>query len=82
VAGPDFFFGGFTRDQDGVDTVYFETDGGVTSFPPLVGAGDSVSYVLPLTTNGQNGQTITLRIFGTDLLGVRGDTATRHITVQ
>ena len=71
-----------TRDSNGVDTVYFETEGGVTSFPPLVGGADSVRYVLPLTTNGQEGQTITLRIFGTDVFGVRGDTAIRHITVQ
>lgn len=81
-AGPGFEAAGYTRDSNGVDTVYFETEGGVTSFPPLVGGGDSVRYVLPLTTNGQEGQMITLRIFGTDVFGVRGDTAIRHITVQ
>jgi hypothetical protein len=81
-AGPSFVATGYTRDSDGVDTVYFETEGGVTSFPPLLGDHDSMGYSLPLTTDGQAGQTITLRVFGTDLRGVRGDTAIRLISVQ
>jgi hypothetical protein len=82
TAGPGFIVTGFTRDPDGVDTVYFETEGGVTTFPPFVHGDDSVRFALPLTTSGQSGQTITLRVFGTDRLGNRGDTATRQITVQ
>jgi hypothetical protein len=54
----------------------------VTSFPPFVGRDDSVRLALPLTRSGQSDQTITLRVFGTDRLGNRGDTATRQITVQ
>jgi hypothetical protein len=82
TAGPGFIVAGYTRDPDLIDTIYFETEGGVTSFPPFVGGDDSVRFALPLTTAGQSGQTITLRVFGTDLLGNRGDTATRQITVQ
>lgn len=81
-AGPGFFVTGFTRDGDGVDTVYFETEGGVSQFPPFTGGGDSVRFALPLTTLGQSGQTIVVRVFGTDRLGQRGDTATRQVAVQ
>lgn len=82
AAGPGFIVAGFTRDPDRIDTIYFETEGGVTNFPPFVNGDDSVRFALPLTTAGQNGQTITLRVFGTDRLGNRGDTATRQITVE
>ena len=82
TAGPQFQVTGFTRDADRVDTIYFETEGGISSFSPFVSGDDSVRFGLPLTTLGQSGQTITVRIFGTDLLGNRGDTAIRRITVQ
>jgi len=82
TAGPGFIVTGFTRDPDWIDTVYFETEGGVTMFPPFVGGDDSIRFALPLTTSGQSGQTITLRVFGTDRLGNRGDTAIRQIAVQ
>jgi hypothetical protein len=82
AAGPVFQVTGFTRDSDQVDTLYFETEGGVSSFAPFIGGDDSVRFGLPLTTSGQSGQTITVRVFGTDGLGNRGDTAIRHIAVQ
>jgi len=77
-----FFVQGTTTDPDGLDTVYFETEGGISSFPPFVGGGQTVRFGLPLTTSNQSGQTITVRVFGTDRLGMRGDTAVRRITVQ
>lgn len=80
--GPGFFVTGYTRDGDGVDTVYFETEGSVSHFPPITGGGDSVRFALPLTTTGQGGATILVRVFGTDRLGQRGDTATRLVAVQ
>jgi hypothetical protein len=82
TAGPDFLVTGFSRDSDGVDTIYSETQGGVSNFPPIIGMADSVRFGLPLTTNGQGGQTITLRVFAVDRLGARGDTAIRRITVR
>ena len=82
AAGPQFQVTGFTRDADRIDTIYFETAGGISNFSPFVGGGDSVRFGLPLTTLGQSGQTITVRIFGTDHLGNRGDTAIRQIMVQ
>lgn len=82
AAGPGVFVNGRTLDDDGIDTVYFETEGGITTFPPFVGGGTSVRFGLPITTNQQAGEVITVRVFGTDRLGNRGDTATRQITVQ
>ena len=67
---------------DGIDTLYFETEGGASGFPPFTGGEDSVRFGLPLTTSGLAGDTITLRVFGTDRLGNRGDTATRRIAVE
>ena len=82
-AGPGVFVIGESRDSDGVLTIYVETVGGVTTFPPLQGGRDTLSqFALPITTAGQGGVTITIRIFATDAAGRFGDTAIRHITVQ
>ncbi|HEY7681593.1 MAG TPA: hypothetical protein VH879_03020 [Gemmatimonadales bacterium] len=80
--GPAFVVSGRSRDADGVDTVYLETEGGVDTFLPLTDGGTDVPFDVPLTTVGQSGQTLTLRVFGTDGLGNRGDTAVRRIAVQ
>jgi hypothetical protein len=82
VAGPGVFVNGRTLDDDEIDTVYVETEGGVTAFAPFVRVGKVFRFGLPITTNGLSGRTITVRVFGTDRLGNRGDTATRQLTVQ
>jgi hypothetical protein len=80
--GPNFTVTGLVTDAGGIDTIYFETEGGVSAFLPEVNAGTSFRFGLPLTTNDLSGTAITLRIFATDESGNRGDTATRVITVQ
>ncbi len=82
TAGPTFFVTGRTGDADGVDTVYFETEGGVSGFAPFIAHSDTVRFGLPITTNGLSGATITIRVFGVDVLGTHGDTAIRHLTIQ
>jgi hypothetical protein len=82
TAGPGVFVNGRTLDEDGIDTIYVETEGGITAFPPFVRVQTPYRFGLPITTNGLAGATITVRVFGTDRLGNRGDTATRQITVQ
>lgn len=79
--GPALQITGRSLDQDGIDTLYFVTEGGVTAFAPVIDAGISFRFGLPITTNNLAGSVITVRIFGTDALGNRGDTATRVITV-
>lgn len=81
-AGPSFFVTGNVTDADGIDTVYFETDGGLSAFPPEIDPGTSFNFGLPLTTNGLSGTAITVRVFATDQSGNRGDTAMRIVTVQ
>ncbi len=84
VSGDSAFFlvTGTSVDSQGVDTLYAETVGGVTTFPPQSFRQDSVRFGLPLTTLGLSGDTILLRVFATDQLGNRGDTAIRRIAVQ
>lgn len=81
-AGPAVFVNGRTLDEDGIDTLYVLTEGGVTAFAPIVRPGSPFRFGFPITTNNLAGRVITVRIFGTDRLGNRGDTATRRITVQ
>ena len=82
TAGPDFFVTGRTGDLDGVATVFFETVGGVSAFPPYQGSSDTVRFGLPLTTNGLSGVMITVRVYGIDRLGNYGDTAIRRVSIQ
>src|SRR6266850_893748 len=79
---PNVPVSGRVVDADGIDTVYFETVGGLSSFQPFSGGGTSVRCSLPITADARlPGRTITIRVFGTDRLGNRGDTAIRRITV-
>lgn len=83
TAGPFALVAGRITDADGIDTVYFEVTGGGASFQPfLAGGDDTVSFSLPLATAGFGGSTMTVTIFGTDINGVRGDTAIRQVSVQ
>jgi hypothetical protein len=80
---PVVFVNGRTLDADGIDTVYFETEGGKTAFEPFIGGGSAFRFGLPITTDSSLlGHVITVRVFATDRIGNRGDTAVRRITVQ
>lgn len=82
LAGPAVFVNGRTSDPDGLDTVYVETEGGLSAFAPFVRPSSPFRFGLPITTTNLAGAVITVRIFGTDRLGNRGDTGTRQITVR
>ena len=83
AAGRFAFVDGRVVDQDGIDTVYFDVTGGGASFQPHIAGGeDTVSFSLPLATNGLSGTTMTVAISGVDMGGVHGDTAFRQVTVQ
>jgi hypothetical protein len=83
AAGPGLFVAGLVEDDDGIDSVYFETTGGVTTFEPFDDNGSrEMSFALPITTAGQEGQQITVEVYGVDQLGNRGAPATRRIRVQ
>jgi hypothetical protein len=82
AAGPNFTVTGLVTDANGIDTIYFETVGGVSAFVPEVEVGTSFRFGLPITTNDLSGTVITIRVFATDADGNRGDTASRVLTVQ
>lgn len=73
----------YSRDPDGIDTVYFRTFGPGPSFQPFVPdeGTDSVRLGLPIGTSGLTNETIIILIFATDLRGNRGDTATRELYI-
>ena len=83
TAGAFALVGGRVTDTDGIDTVYFEVTGGGASFQPFIAGGDdTVTFSLPLATAGFSGTTMSVMVFGTDIGGVRVDTAVRLVTVQ
>ncbi|MGH7585565.1 MAG: Ig-like domain-containing protein [Gemmatimonadales bacterium] len=82
-AGPAVFVVGRVTDPDGVDSLYIENEGGITSFPPFKHDGsDEMTFGLPFGTTGLGGTTFLVRIFAVDRDGERGDTAERQISVQ
>jgi hypothetical protein len=82
IAGPGVFVAGVVTDDTGLDSVYFDVSGGVTRFEPVNEDGSrTLSFALPITTNGQQGQLITVEVYGVDLAGNRGERATRRISV-
>jgi hypothetical protein len=84
AAGPEFFVNGQTIDPDGVDTVYFLVIGGSDNIPPFRPnpPSDTVRFGVPITTSGNVGDTITVRIHGVDRAGNQGAAASRRIFVQ
>lgn len=82
TAGPGVFVAGVVTDDTGLDSVYFDVSGGVTTFQPVNEDGSrTLNFALPITTNGQQGQLITVEVYGVDLAGNRGERATRRIAV-
>jgi hypothetical protein len=83
VEGDLFFVRGYSADNDGVDTVYFETSGAAQSFSPLLGQGeDTVNFSLEFSSLGHSGGTVTVRIYAVDQFGVSGAAALRQIHIQ
>lgn len=82
TAGGAYFVTGLVTDASGIDTIYFDTEGGLSAFPPEIDPGTSFRFGLPLTTTGLAGDTIVVRVYATDTDGHRGDTASRRIAIQ
>ena len=74
---------GRSLDTTGVDTVYFDIEGGGVNFSPLSGEGqDTVRFGLLIPTIGNLGQTITITAHAVDLHGNRGGTSIRRLTIR
>ena len=83
-AGPGLFVNGRTIDSSGVDTVHFLVIGGSDNFSPFRPnpPSDTVRFGLPITTLGNSGDTIIVRVYGVDGQGNTGNVASRRIIVQ
>jgi hypothetical protein len=83
-AGPGVFVNGRTIDSSGVDTVYFLVMGGSDNFSPFRPnpPSDTVRFGVPITTSGNDGDTIIVRVYGVDGQGNHGSVASRRIIVE
>jgi len=74
---------GRTYDADGVDTVYAAIGGLNQGFQPILGQGqDTVEFGLQLSTIGHSNATVTVKIYGVDLLGQQGSITSRQIHIE
>ncbi len=81
--GDLFVAGARTVDTSGIDTVFIEVEGANLSYLPLDAHGvDTLRFSINLPTIGLSGRTITLRVFGVDVIGNVGPTVSRHITIE
>jgi hypothetical protein len=81
--GPMATVAGRSIDEDGVDSLYVLVVGG-ERFPPFVPEEpvDTLRFILPISTAGHGGDTLTVLVLATDRGGVRGDTAVRTLIVE
>lgn len=83
LSGPGVFVAGIVSDPDGVDSVYYNLIGGITSIPPSRHTGlGPFSFAIPVTTNGLHGDTILVRVHGKDRIGNVGEPAERRIIID
>jgi hypothetical protein len=70
-------------DSSGVDSVFVAVDGADLSYLPIEGNGaDTVDFSLNFPTFGLSGRTVTLTVFGVDVIGNIGLTVTRRLTIE
>ena len=81
--GDLFLVGARTVDTSGIDTVFIELEGADLSYLPIDANGvDTLSFSVNLPTGGLSGRTVTLAVFGGDVIGNIGPTVSRHITIE
>jgi hypothetical protein len=81
--GDFFVIGARTVDTSGIDTVFIELEGADLSYLPIDANGvDTLSFSVNLPTGGLSGRTVTLAVFGVDVIGNIGPTVSRHITIE
>ena len=81
--GDFFVIGARTVDTSGVDSVFIEVGGANLSYLPIDAHGaDTLTFAINLPTIGLSGRTITLGVFGVDVIGNIGPTVSRRLTIQ
>lgn len=83
-AGPMATVAGRAIDENGVDSVYVLVVGGNEHFNTITPdePTDTLRFILPISTSGHAGDTLTVLVYATDAAGVRGDTASRTLFVH
>lgn len=75
--------GARTVDRSGIDSVFIEVEGANLNYLPIDANGlDTLSFALSVPTIGLSGRTITLGVFGVDVIGNVGPTDSRRLTIQ
>ena len=69
---------------DGVDTVFFEVERRQSGLRPDHRAKGRTpcDFALQLSTLGNSGDTVSVRVYGVDVLGVQGTVASRVIHIE
>jgi hypothetical protein len=81
--GEPFVIGARTVDTSGVATVFIELEGADLTYLPIDANGaDTVTFAINLPTIGFSGRTITVGVFGVDVIGNIGLTVTRRLTIE
>jgi hypothetical protein len=81
--GDPFVLSGRASDVDGVDSVYFDIEGLPQGSPPLrAGGADTVYFGVPISTSGNSGAVVAVRIYAVDLLGQQGRPVSRQLRIE
>jgi hypothetical protein len=81
--GDLFVIGARTVDSSGVDSVFIQVEGANLSYLPLDAHGaDTLDFALNFPTIGLFGRTVTVRVFGVDVVGNVGPTVSRRLTIE
>jgi hypothetical protein len=81
--GDLFVVGARTVDSSGIDTVYIDVEGANLSYLPLDAHGaDTLTFSISVPTIGLSGRTITVGVFGVDVIGNVGPTVSRRLTIE
>jgi len=84
LTDPDpFVVGARAVDSSGVDSVFVDVEGANLTYLPLDADGvDTFNFALNIPTSGLAGRTITLSVFGVDVIGNIGPTVIRRLTIE
>jgi hypothetical protein len=78
-----FVLGARTVDTSGIDMVFIEVEGANLSYLPIDANGvDTLNFAITLPIGSLIGRTITVGVFGVDVIGNVGPTVSRHITIE
>ncbi|MGH7581006.1 MAG: hypothetical protein ACREM9_12580 [Gemmatimonadales bacterium] len=83
IEGDLFVIGARTVDTSGIDTVFIQVEGANLNYLPIDANGlDTLDFAVSFPTLNLGGRTVTLGVFGVDVVGNVGPTVSRRITIE